>query len=180
MPVMRARATRGFSRPETSQGAGNGIDAGAEAEPSKSQATRQVAALWTTLVPGLTRAATALTRYMQCQTEQHTAAASCLAVAAVQYPSSIRRQSKIELHAVKKIARGAIKLETPENRASAKAATVIAAVSSRAAASSLAQREEERSHAPSLCGLNEESFLTLLPVAARDKDYLTFDGVRIS
>ena len=93
---------------------------------------------------------------------------------------NIRRQSKIELHAVKKIARGAIKLETPENRASAKAATVIAAVSSRAAASSLAQREEERSHAPSLCGLNEESFLTLLPVAARDKDYLTFDGVRIS
>ena len=92
----------------------------------------------------------------------------------------MRHDNYVDLHAVKKIARGAIKLETPENRASAKAATVIAAVSSRAAASSLAQREEERSHAPSLCGLNEESFLTLLPVAARDKDYLTFDGVRIS
>jgi hypothetical protein len=84
------------------------------------------------------------------------------------------------MQAAKKYAGSGIALRRPANRASAKAATVIAAVSSRAAASSLAQREEERSHAPSLCGLNEESFLTLLPVAARDKDYLTFDGVRIS
>jgi hypothetical protein len=84
----------------------------------------------------------------------------------------ICRRSECNCTVPKKYAACAMQLQRPANPASAKSAAVIRAASSHAAASSLAQREEERSHAPESLGLNRSLFLTNLPVAARDKDYL--------